>query len=47
MLRALFYYNIGDCVAPGDYSLVLKIAGDEIMRRPITILPRATACLAN
>jgi hypothetical protein len=47
MLRALFYYNIGVCVAPGDYSLVLKIAGDEIMRRPITILPRATACSAN
>jgi hypothetical protein len=47
MLRALFYYNIGDCVAAGDYSLVLKIAGDEIMRRKITILPRATACSAN
>jgi hypothetical protein len=49
MLRALFYYDIGDCVAPGEYSLVLKIASDEIMRRKITILPRsgATACLAN
>lgn len=47
MLRALFYYNIGDCVAPGDYSLVLKIAGDEVMRRKITVLPRATACSAN
>jgi hypothetical protein len=47
MLRALFYYNIGDCVAPGDYSLVLKIAGDEIMRRRVTILPRTTSCAAN
>jgi hypothetical protein len=49
MLRALFYYDIGDCVAPGDYSLVLKIAGDEIMRRKITVLSRsgAPACLAN
>ena len=33
MLRAHFFYNLGDCVMPGDYSLVLKIAGDEIMRR--------------
>jgi hypothetical protein len=32
---------------PGDYSLVLKIAGDEIMRRKVTVLPRSTACLAN
>jgi hypothetical protein len=47
MLRALFYYNLGDCVMPGDYSLVLKIAGDEIMRRQITVLPRTTACAAN
>jgi hypothetical protein len=47
MLRALFYYNLGDCVMPGDYSLVLKIAGDEIMRRKITVLPRTTACSAN
>jgi hypothetical protein len=47
MLRALFYYNLGDCVMPGDYSLVLKIAGDEIMRRKITVLPRTTACAAN
>jgi len=47
MLRALFYYNIGDCVMPGEYSLVLKIGGDEIMRRKVTILPRSTACAAN
>jgi hypothetical protein len=47
MLRALYYYNIGDCVSPGDYSLVLKIAGEEIMRRKVTILPRSTSCAAN
>jgi hypothetical protein len=47
MLRAHFFYNIGNCVMPGDYSLVLKIAGDEIMRRKVTVLPRSTACLAN
>ena len=49
MLRALFYYNLGDCIAPGKYSLVLKIADEEIMRRPITVLPRhgTAACVAN
>jgi hypothetical protein len=39
-LRALFYYNLRDCTAPGDYSLVLRIAGEEIMRRPVKVLPR-------
>jgi Vitamin K-dependent gamma-carboxylase len=47
MLRAHFYYNLGECVMPGEYSLVLKIAGDEIMRRKVTVLPRSTACMAN
>jgi hypothetical protein len=49
MLRALFYYSLGDCIAPGKYSLVLKIADEEIMRRPITVLPRhgTAACVAN
>jgi hypothetical protein len=47
MLRAVFFYNLGDCVKPGEYSLVLKMAGDEIMRRPITVLPRTTACPVN
>ena len=46
-MRAMFYYNLGDCTMPGSYSLVLKIAGEEIMRRPLTILPRAKGCLAN
>ena len=43
----MFYYNLGDCTMPGKYELVLRVAGEEIMRRPITILPRSTACLAN
>jgi hypothetical protein len=46
-MQAMYYYNLGDCTMPGEYSLVLKIAGDEIMRRPITVLPRTKACLAN
>ena len=41
-LRALFYYNLADCTAPGDYSLVLRIAGEEIMRRPVKVLPRSS-----
>jgi hypothetical protein len=46
-MRAMYYYNLGECTMPGDYSLVLKIAGEEIMRRPLKVLPRTTACLAN
>ncbi len=47
MLRAHFFYNLGDCVMPGEYSVVLKIAGEEIMRRKVTLLSRSTACAAN
>ncbi len=46
-MRAMYYYNLGECTMPGTYSLVLKIAGEEIMRRPLKVLPRTTACLAN
>jgi hypothetical protein len=46
-MRAMFYYSLGECTMPGGYNLVLKIAGEEIMRRPITVLPRKTSCLAN
>lgn len=46
-MRAMFFYNLGECTMPGSYQLVLKIAGEEIMRRSITVLPRTTACLAN
>ena len=43
--RAMFYYNLGDCTMPGKYELVLRIAGEELMRRPITILPRSGRAL--
>jgi hypothetical protein len=46
-LRAMFYYNLGDSTLPGNYSLVLTIAGEEIMRRSVSVLPRTTAGLAN
>jgi hypothetical protein len=46
-LRATFNYNIGDCTSPGEYALVLKIAGEEVMRRSVTVLARSAGCLAN
>jgi hypothetical protein len=46
-MRALFYYNIGDCLMPGSYYLALKISGEEVMRREITILPRIKSASAN
>jgi Vitamin K-dependent gamma-carboxylase len=45
--RPMFFYSLGECTMPGDYQLVLRVSGDEIMRRPIKVLPRSTACLAN
>jgi hypothetical protein len=46
-MRAMFYYNLDECAQSGEYSFVLKIAGEEIMRRPITVLPKAKSCSAN
>jgi hypothetical protein len=42
-MRAIFDYNIGTTMSPGDYSLVLKIGRDEIMRRPFRVLAAAKA----
>jgi hypothetical protein len=47
VMRAMFIFDLGDYVQPGEYSLVLKIADEEIMRRPITILPKGKSNLAN
>ena len=46
-MRAIFYYNFGDCLLPGEYTIALRIGGEEVLRRPISILPRVKACLAN
>jgi hypothetical protein len=47
-MRAIFDYNIGDSMAAGDYSLVLKIGTDEIIRRSFRVLPTHKASrLAN
>ena len=37
MLRANFFYNIGNKLVPGRYSMVLKSANQEIYRRPFTL----------
>jgi hypothetical protein len=47
-MRAIFDYTIGDSMPTGDYSLVLKIGGEEIIRRHFRVLPnRAGGRLAN
>jgi hypothetical protein len=38
-MRAIFTYTFNSDIKPGPYSLVLKVSGEEVMRRPITILP--------
>jgi hypothetical protein len=37
-MRAIFDYVLGDSMPAGDYSLVLKVEGEEIMRRPFRLL---------
>ena len=46
-LRTLFNYRIGHGILPGEYSVVLKIAGEEIMRRQIWILGGPRGAAAN
>jgi hypothetical protein len=47
-MRAIFDYTIGESMPAGEYSLVLKIGADEIMRRPFRVIARhKVAPLAN
>jgi hypothetical protein len=46
-LRALLFHSLRDDVVPGDYWVVLKVAGEEIVRRPLTILSRTSRFVAN
>ncbi len=39
-MRAIFDYTIGVSMPTGDYSLVLKIGGEEIIRRHFRVLPK-------
>ncbi|HET6328981.1 MAG TPA: hypothetical protein VFG04_30130, partial [Planctomycetaceae bacterium] len=47
-MRTIFDYVIGDAIPGGDYSLVLKIGNEEIIRRPFRVISlHKTAQLAN
>jgi hypothetical protein len=47
-MRAIFDYTIGDSMPAGSYSLVLKIGGEEIIRRPFRVIAsHKSAPLAN
>jgi Vitamin K-dependent gamma-carboxylase len=37
-MRTVFDYHLGESMPTGDYSLLLKIGGDEIIRRPFKLL---------
>lgn len=45
--RCNFNYTLSDALEPGDYALVLKRAGRELMRKNITIHPRKNSAAAN
>lgn len=45
--RCNFSYRLTDALEPGDYSLVLKRAGREILRRRISIRPPKNSASAN
>lgn len=47
MLRSNFIYRLTEALEPGEYSLVVKMAGEEITRRKITLKPRIDAPVAN
>ena len=48
-LRANYYFNLIDALEPGEYAVVLKKAGTEVLRRQFTLCPRknASAPVAN
>lgn len=47
MFRAHFHYDLCDATEPGDYTLVIQTAGREVLRKPITVLPKARSAAAN
>lgn len=47
MYRAHFFYDLNQHFEPGDYTLVVKTAGKEVLRKPVTVLPSKRAALAN
>lgn len=46
-MRSNFTYQLTDALPPGEYSLVLKTAGEEISRRKIQLAPGIASPVAN
>ncbi len=47
MFRAHFHYDLCEATEPGEYTLVIQTAGREVLRKPITVLPKARTAAAN
>jgi hypothetical protein len=47
MFRAHFLYDFTNSADPGEYTLVIQTAGNEVLRKPLTILPRSRSFLGN
>lgn len=47
MYRAHFLYDFTTSTDPGQYTLVIQTAGNEVLRKPLTILPRSRSFLGN
>src|SRR5262249_28913193 len=41
MFRAHFMYDFNNSTDPGEYTVVIQTAGNEVLRKPLTILPRS------
>jgi hypothetical protein len=47
MFRAHFQYDVTQATEPGQYTLVIQTSGKEVLRKPLTILPRSRSFLGN
>lgn len=47
LFRAHFQYDVTPMTEPGDYTLVIRTAGGEVLRKPISILPQARSIFGN
>lgn len=47
MFRAHFLYDFNTSSEPGNYTLVIQTAGNEVLRKPLTVLARGRSASAN
>jgi hypothetical protein len=47
MFHLHFFYDLTDALVPGDYYLVLRSRGQEIVRRRFTLTPQLSSPVAN